>query len=76
MLLLALVGSAVGGFLLWKRREVNRAVEIAQDPWPSVVAETQTVIPAAADTSSDPAPEPVKKPARKRTKKVPNASSD
>ena len=76
MLLLALVGSAVGGFLLWKRREVNRAVEISQDPWPSVVAETHTVIPADADTSSDPAPEPLKKPVRKRTKKVPDASSD
>lgn len=76
MLLLALVGSAVGGFLLWKRREVNRAVEISQDPWPSVVAETQTVIPADTDSSPDPAPEPVKKPARKRTKKVPDASSD
>ena len=76
MLLLALVGSAVGGFLLWKRREVNRAVEVSQDPWPSVVAEKQTVIPADTDSSPDPTPETVKKPARKRTKKVPDASSD
>ncbi len=82
-LLLALAGSAVAGFLLWKRREVSRAAEISQDPWPSVIAEAHAEVPSE-DLKPDPKAElpveseinAVKKPARKRTKKAPDASSD
>jgi hypothetical protein len=82
-LLLALAGSAVAGFLLWKRKEVNRASEISQDPWPSAVAETHSVVPpitpkieTSVDSTGEQGIKPVKKPVRKRAKKVPDVSSD
>ena len=54
IILVSLVGAAVSGFLWWKRREVSRAEAVAQDPWPSVVAES----PASAKAPT-PAPQPV-----------------
>ena len=45
LLLASLVGSAIAGFLWWKRKEVARANEIARDPWPSVIEETRTDFP-------------------------------
>ena len=58
IILVSLVGAAVSGFLWWKRREVSRAEAVAQDPWPSVVAESPA--PAKAPTPAPtPAPQPV-----------------
>jgi cytoskeletal protein RodZ len=58
IILVSLVGAAVSGFLWWKRREVSRAEAVAQDPWPSVVAESPA--PTKAPTPAPaPAPQPV-----------------
>lgn len=69
ILFVSLVGAAVSGFLWWKRREVTRAETVAQDPWPSVVAEAPVV--ASTPVTPDPIepPEPKKVP-RKTTKKA------
>jgi hypothetical protein len=82
-LLLALAGTAFVGFLLWKRREVGRAAEISQDPWPSVVAETHAALPSEdvkpetkGDVAAGSDTKDVKTKARKRTKKVSDANSD
>ncbi len=74
ILFVSLVGAAVSGFLWWKRREVMRAETVAQDPWPSVVAEAPAVTPSPVTPSPvtpDPTepPEPKKVP-RKTTKKA------
>lgn len=44
VVLIAVIGSAVAGFLWWKRKEVSRAGEISRDPWPSVINETRTEV--------------------------------
>lgn len=35
---LVTVGAGIGGFLWWKRSQVNAANEVSADPWPAAVA--------------------------------------
>lgn len=52
LLLVSIAGSAIAGFLWWKRQEVARARDISRDPWPSVTSETRTTIPQSGETDS------------------------
>jgi hypothetical protein len=77
---LALVGASIGAFLLWKRNQVNAALEIQADPWPAAVS-----TPPAPDSQVEEAPVAVasvpeapaaKKSAKKTAKKTAKKAVD
>ncbi|MCF8531161.1 MAG: hypothetical protein K9G05_06685 [Candidatus Nanopelagicales bacterium] len=81
LVLLSLIGSAVAGFLWWKKREIARAQSVSADPWPQVVAETTTVVaPAstaqpASDSELQEPPAPSKPAAKAKPRKATKKSS-
>ena len=71
---LVLVGASIGAFLLWKRNQVNAALEIEADPWPAAVSTPPTpdsqVEEAPVGVTSVPEAPVVKKSDKKTAKKT------
>jgi len=77
---LVIIVAGIGGFLLWKRNQVQVANQVAIDPWPAAVSsattpqiatETQTVVDATeSDESLAKKPIPKKSGSKQSTKKM------